>query len=118
MPQLIAAGKRYFVHYDGQLSAISDQIAAAPFTGIESLTEPPEGDMDYAACRAAWPDKVFWGNINISDYYLPKEQLMESVAGKRDRAGKRGFAFEISEDLPLNWKDSIPVVLETLDMIG
>jgi hypothetical protein len=117
MPVFEAAGKRYFVHYDGALSAIADLIAGAPFSGIESLTEPPEGDMYYDACRKAWPGKVFWANINVSDYYLPREQLMRSVAAKRERAGKQGLAFEISEDLPSNWKESIPTVLEALETI-
>lgn len=113
-PRLHQTGKRVFVHYDGALSPIRDQIATAPFDGIESLTEPPEGDMDYAACRHAWPDKVFWANINVQHYYETPEQLRAAVVAKRERAGKRALAFEISEDLPRNWAQSIPVVLDTL----
>ena len=99
-------------------TAITRHIAAAPFHMIESLTEPPEGDMTYAQCRAAWPDKVFWGNINLENYYLPPDQLRQEVIAKRERAGKRAFAFELSEDLPLNWRDSIPIVLKTLEELG
>ena len=29
-------------------------------------------------------------------------------------AGKKALAFEISEDVPENWKESVPVVLQTL----
>lgn len=114
VPILADAGKRVLVHYDGALSVIADLIAETPLHGIESLTEPPEGDMTYDECRAAWPDKVFWGNINVGCYALPPEQLRQAVVEKRNRAGKRGVAFEISEDLPPNWKSSIPLVLETL----
>lgn len=114
-PILRAAGKRVFVHYDGALRVIADQIARAPFDGIESLTEPPEGDMTYDECRAMWPDKVFWANINVSCYALPPEQLTEAVLAKQQRAGKRGLAFEISEDLPANWRETIPVVLRALE---
>jgi hypothetical protein len=32
----------------------------------------------------------------------------------RERAGKKAFAFEVSEDLPRNWEKSFPIVLETL----
>lgn len=117
-PTLIDAGKRVFVHYDGALSVIADQIAQAPFHGIESLTEPPEGDLTYDRCRAAWPDKAFWGNINVGLYGLPAEELAREVAAKRERAGKRGVAFEISEDLPGSWETSIPVVLDTLERMG
>lgn len=118
MPIYEEAGKRVLVHYDGALSAIKDEIGAAPFHGLESLTEPPEGDMTYDECRAAWPDKVFWGNINVGLFGLPPERLAEEVVAKRRRAGKRGVAFEISEDLPATWRESIPVVLEALAQLG
>lgn len=117
-PILHAADKRITMHYDGALQVIADQIAAAPFDGIESLTEPPEGDMLYDQCRAAWPDKVFWANINVDCYALPPEQLAQEVLAKRERAGKRALAFEISEDLPKNWEDAISVVLRALEMAG
>ena len=114
MPAFETGGKRVMVHYDGALSVIADQIAAAPFHMVESLTEPPEGDMTYDRCRKAWPDKVFWGNINVGLYYLSEEELRSEVIAMRNRAGKKAFGFEISEDLPRNWETSIPVVLKTL----
>ena len=117
VPILEAAGKKVMVHYDGELSAIRDQVARAPFHLIESLTEPPEGDLTYAECRAAWPEKGFWGNINLGLYALPPEQLATAVAAKRQRAGKRGLAFEISEDVPVNWRSAVPVVLDALEAL-
>jgi hypothetical protein len=113
-PILTDADKRIFVHYDGDLSCIADDIAIAPFHGIDSLTEPPEGDMTYDTCRAAWPDKVIWGNINVALYAEPADVLRQAVIEKRDRAGKQGLAFEISEDRPADWQNTIPIVLETL----
>lgn len=112
------ADKRVMVHYDGALNVIKDQIAKAPFHMIESLTEAPEGDMTYAECREAWPDKVFWANINVDLYYEPKKVLKQAVIDKRHRAGKKGLLFEISEDMPKNYLDTIPVVLETLKELG
>lgn len=118
VPILEAAGKRVMVHYDGALSVIADQIARAPFHMIESLTEPPEGDMTYDQCRRAWPDKVFWANINVALYDEPEAVLRQAVVDKRQRAGKQALAFEISEDLPANWQQSIPIVLDTLRDLG
>jgi hypothetical protein len=118
VPILEAAGKRVMVHYDGQLGVIADQIASAPFHMIESLTEPPEGDMMYDQCRAAWPDKVFWANINLELYARPADELRAAVISKRQRAGKQALAFEISEDLPSNWLDVIPVVLDAVEECG
>jgi hypothetical protein len=114
VPILEAGGKRVMVHYDGQLQVIADQIAAAPFHIIESLTEPPEGDMTYQQCRALWPDKVLWANINAAFYDQPADALRRAVLGMVERAGRRGLAFEISEVLPRTWKETIPVVLEAL----
>lgn len=114
VPILEAGGKRVMVHYDGQLRVIADQLAAAPFHVIESLTEPPEGDMPYDACRALWPDKVFWANLNIELYDRPAPELRAAVLARRARAGARALAFEISEDLPRNWQTAIPVILAAL----
>ena len=110
--------KRVMVHYDGQLKVIADQIADAPYAMIDSLTEPPEGDMMYDECRRMWPDLVFWANINVDLFYRPPNELRDEVAAKWDRAGKRAFAFEISEDLPITWRETIPVVLKTLEELG
>ena len=117
-PFMEAGGKRTMVHYDGDLRCIADEIGASSLHMIESLTEPPEGDMTYDEARAAWPDMVLWGNINIDLYYGPHEALRQAVIEKRERAGKRGLAFEISEDMPPNWRETIPVVLETLEELG
>ncbi len=115
VPIMEQGGKRVMVHYDGALQVIANQIACAPFHMVESLTEPPEGNMLYDACRATWPDKVFWANINVDLFYGPTAALRQAVMDKRRRAGKRAFAFEISEDLPANWRETVPVVLETLN---
>ena len=112
------AGKRVLVQYDGKLKAVVDQIAEAPFHVVEMLTEPPEGDMALDECRAAWPDKVLWANINVSLYRLPPADLRRAIIALRQRSGKRAFAFAISEDIPENWRDSIPVVLQTLQELG
>jgi hypothetical protein len=115
VPMLEAGGKRVMVHYDGALGSIADQIAGAPFHMIESLTEPPEGDLAYDDGRRLWPDKAFWANLNIDLYGLPPAELAAAVRAKARRAGRRGVAFEISEDLPANWRSSIPIVLAALE---
>jgi hypothetical protein len=118
VPILHQGGKKLWVHYDGELSPIADQIANAPFDGIESLTEPPEGDMKFDECRRAWPDKHFWANINVELYNRPEGELRDAVTAMRERAGKKNLCFEISEDAPRNWRESLPVVLQTLRDLG
>ena len=116
LPVFEAAGKRVFPHYDGQLACVASLLAEAGFPGIESLTEPPEGDMTLAQARAALPGEVLWANINVGLYARPPAELRRWVH-ERVRAATPngcGLAFEISEDLPPNWREVIPVVLEAL----
>ena len=114
IPIMEQGGKRVLVHYDGLLSAVSERIALAPIHILESLTEPPEGDMTYDDCRAAWPGKTFWGNINQHVFALPEAELQQAIIDKRNRAGKTAFAFEMYECLPVNWEWALPIILDTL----
>jgi hypothetical protein len=115
-PTLKQAGKIVGVHYDGKLASCKEAVADAPFELIESLTPPPEGDMTLAEARAAWPDKLFWSNINVGCYELPPAELKRLVLERVRQAAPDGrrLAFEVSEHLPKNWRESIPVVLEAL----
>ena len=115
-PMLRQAGKIVGTHYDGKLASCKKLIAESPIDLIESLTPPPEGDMTLAEARAAWPDKLFWSNINVSNYELPPAELKKEVLSRVGQAAPDGrrLAFEISEDLPKTWAASIPVVLDAL----
>lgn len=116
LPIFAAAGKCVFPHCDGQLACVASLLAETGFDGLESLTEPPEGDLTLAQARAAFPGKVFWANINVGLYAVPPDDLRRWVRERVQAAAPdgRGLAFEISEDLPANWREAIPVVLETL----
>jgi len=72
--------------------------------------------MTLAQARAGFPAKVFWANINVGVYALPPADLRRWVRERVQAAAPdgRGLAFEISEDLPPNWREAIPVVLEVL----
>ena len=105
-PMLHAAGKIIGCHYDGRLANCRRHIAGAPIDLIESLTPPPEGDLTLAQARAAWPDKLFWSNINVGCYELPPPEL-EALVLQRVAEGApdgRRFAFEVSEQYPANWQ--------------
>jgi hypothetical protein len=115
-PILHGEGKIIGTHYDGKIASCRDLVAGSPIDLIESLTPPPEGDMNLAECRAAWPDKLFWSNLNVACYDLPPSELRALVlrrVGQGAADGKR-LAFEVSEQYPENWKTSIPVVLDAL----
>lgn len=115
-PMLQRAGKVVGTHYDGRLDSAKDVIAKAPVDVIESLTGPPEGDMTLAECRAVWPEKRLWSNINVAKFDLPLDQLKADIDRGVSEAAPdgRGLAFEVSEDLPKNWQKGIPAVLDAL----
>ncbi|RKY26340.1 MAG: hypothetical protein DRP83_04490 [Planctomycetota bacterium] len=109
-----AAGKRLLVHYDGQLKVVAEDIAALDIDGIDSLTEPPEGNMTIREARQAWPDKFLWVHPNLQWYRAPKAELAEKITGIVQQAGPKRFCLQISEDVPPNWQETVPFVLETL----
>lgn len=114
------AGKVVGCHYDGQLASVRHLVASSPIDLIESLTPPPEGDMTLAEARAAWPDKLFWSNINLGCYDLPPQALKREIWQRiQDGApdGRR-LAFEVSEDRPPRWRESMPVILAALNEAG
>ena len=116
-PILQGAGKIVGTHFDGQLASCKHLIAEAPIDLIESLTPPPEGDLTLKECREVWPDKLLWSNINVACYDLPPDELKTEVLRRVEDAAPDGrrFAFEVSEQYPENWKESLPVVLEALE---
>ncbi len=115
-PVLQRSGKIVGTHYDGKLKSCAEAIASSPIDLIESLTTPPEGDMQLAECREVWPDKLFWSNINVANYDLPPGELKQVVHDmiSQGAVGGSRLAFEVSEHVPRNWRQSMPVVLEAL----
>ncbi len=115
-PKLHESGKIIGTHFDGKLDCCKELIASSPIDLIESLTPPPEGDLTLKACRKAWPEKLFWSNIQTSTYFNDKKTIRDTVLQAVEDAapdGKR-LAFEVSELIPPNWKESLPIVIEAL----
>ena len=98
------------------LDAAKDAIAKGSFSIIESLTEPPEGDMTYDKCREAWPDKVFWANISAESSKKDGEELKNEICSMIERGGKKGFLLEFAEHIPENGDDKVNVILEALGL--
>ena len=112
------ADKRLVVHYDGRLRVIAEDVAALDIDGIDSFTEPPEGDMQTAEARRLWPDKFLWLHPPLGWFHMDREELVRRVERIAREAGPRRFCFELSEDIPFAWKETIPAVLETLAAMG
>ena len=75
--------------------------------------------MTLTECRQIWPDKLFWSNINVACYDLTPDELTAEVLRRVEEAALDGrrLAFEVSEQYPDNWKESLPVVLDALESL-
>lgn len=113
LPILEAAGKRMLLHYDGNLQVIAEDVAGLDIDGIDSFTEPPEGDMSVAQARTAWPGKFLWVHPNLGWYEHP-DTLPQRIRRVVREAGPTRYCLMISEEVPPNWERTVPLVLELL----
>jgi len=109
--------KKLLVHYDGKLKVVANDIAKLAFDGIDSLTPPPEGDLQIAEARSFWPNKFFWLHPSLSWFHLPEEELMNNIRQLAKDAGQKRFCVMLSEEIPPDWERTIPAVLRTLDSL-
>jgi hypothetical protein len=107
-------GKKLQVHYDGKLHLVADDILRLGFDGIDSLTPPPEGDISIAEARRLWPEKFLWMHPSLSWDILPDAEIAHKVKQMAHDAGTR-YCFQLSEEVPPNWKRTIPLILKTLN---
>jgi len=119
VPLLHAGEKKVFAHYDGKLSCISSLAAKTELDGIESFTVLPEGDMSYSDGRKVFSGKFIWSNISLGVYEFPNDKLRRWVRDSVNQCAPDGknFAFGILEDIPVNWKEKIPLILDELNDI-
>jgi len=109
---LDGTGRRLHVHYDGQLRAISDFVSRLPFDGLDSITPPPEGDVEIAEARRLWPGKFFWLHPTLTWYRLPQAELVAKVRAAARAAGPERYCLMISEEVPPDVMRTVPAVLE------
>ena len=108
------SGKKLHVHYDGKLQLIANDIQKLEFYGIDSLTPAPEGDVAIARARQQWPEKFLWMHPSLSWFTLSDNELVDNILQMVREADSR-FCFQISEEIPPNWEQTIPLILKTLN---
>lgn len=112
-------GKRLMAHTDGELARVQHLLPESGLDILESLTPPSEGDVAPEQWREVWPEMVFWCNVPVSWYGEAPEDFAGRLRGLLEGVGDtRGLLLEISEDLPRNWPESLPVALEVLEEWG
>lgn len=109
-------GKKVFAHTDGKLKNLADLLAKTDLDGFESVTSKPEGDVNYDEFRKVMKEKIIWANISIDLFDLSSSQLQEMILDMIRICSVEGkyMLFSMLEDLPKNWKTSIPIILDVL----
>ncbi len=120
---LTPVGIKSFVHLDGDLKSIADQIDQCTFDGFDSFSPAPDNDTSVSEMVERWGDRFIWANfpssihLESSDviYDTAVRMLADAHAGG---AGKR-FWIQLSENLPPEmWRKSIPAINRALAELG
>ena len=50
--------------------------------------------------------------VNLNWYNMSDRKLIENISGITRQAGPKRFCLMISEDVPPDWKEKVPLILE------
>jgi len=108
------------IHLDGHIWLYEEAIGASSIDCIESFTPPPDGDLDLAHAKVAWPNKTLWVNIPPSLHQYDTYELAEDVRGLLRACGDGervlfGFADAAPDDC---WQENFNAVLDLINGEG
>lgn len=106
-----------FVHMDGDLKPLWDDIAASKVGGIDSLAPAPDNDTSVAQALAMWPEKRLFVNFPSSVHLRPPEQVRaatEEILAAGAHTGR--IEIQISENVPHRvWRTSLPAIADAIE---
>ncbi len=117
---LAERGAVVFVHMDGDLKPLWQEIAASRIGGLDSFSPQPDNDTSVAEAVALWPDKRLWVNFPSSVHLRPADQVRAEAEAILAAAGHTGrLQIQISENVPLEvWRTSFPAIADAIDAFG
>lgn len=110
-------GKLIGVHFDANCRVLAGQIADSGLDYIEAFTPAPDTDMDMAAARAAWPEKVLWINFPSSVHLRSDADVAQTAYDLIEaNGGPQRLIIGITEDMPEHrWQDSCRAIMDGID---
>lgn len=107
---------RVFVHMDGDLRPLWDDIAASRIGGIDSFSPPPDNDTSPADAIRLWPDMRLWLNFPSSVHIRGAETVYAVAMDILEQAGRSGrLQIQISENVPAGtWRTSYPAIVRAI----
>jgi len=113
-------GKLLAVHMDGRMKLLAGAVAASQVDIVEAFAAVPDGDLELADARAAWPDKIIWTNYPSPVHLWPRDEIVEYTRQMlRDVAPGDGFIVGITENIPnAVWQTSVSAISHALAEAG
>ena len=117
---LLAKKIHFFVHMDGDLKPLWEDIDQCRHHGIDSLSPPPDNDTSVQEAFDRWPKKFVWTNFPSSVHLQQPEKIYAKATELLEQGGhSRCFWIQISEDIPPGaWKTSFPIILRAIKDFG
>ena len=108
------------VHTDGDLEPLWQAIADSHFSGLDSLSPPPDNDTSAARALSLWPDKHLAINFPSSIHIARPQKIYETAIRILEQAGHSGRIWiQISENVPADaWRKSFPAIAKAIADFG
>lgn len=117
---LMEEGVPLFIHMDGELKPIWEDIDSCHFQGFDSLSPPPDNDTRVGEAFWRWPDKMVWANFPSSVHLQEAGKIYQKALELLEEGGHtRRFWIQVSEDVPPGiWKKSFPEIMRAIKDFG
>ena len=117
---LAERGAPLFVHMDGLLKPLWEDIGRSSVGGIESFTPVPDCDTTVGEAVSQWPRKILWVNFPSSVHLQSPVEIRATTEEILAAAGHSGrLQIQVSENAPLDvWRTSFRIIADTIVRFG
>lgn len=109
-----------FVHMDGDLKPLSENIKESKIKGLDSFTPAPDNDTSVAEAISLWPEKRLFINFPSSMHLAKPEEIYKEAKKILEEGGDTGRIWiQISENVPPGvWRKSFPQIVKAIEEFG
>ena len=109
-----------FVHMDGDLKPLWQEIDGSGVSGIDSLSPPPDNDTTVGDVVRMWPGMRIWVNFPSSVHLASEDRIYEHACEILDQGAHTGrLQIQISENMPPGaWERSFPQIVRAIHDFG
>jgi hypothetical protein len=113
-------GLLLFVHMDGDLKPLWEDIGDSGVGGLDSLSPPPDNDTSAGTAASLWPEMRLLLNFPSSVHMAKPKQIRAQTEKILAEAGRTGrLQIQISENVPPGrWRESFPQIVGAIQDFG